>query len=193
MEALITITGPSCSGKTTLQNWLYSLQKFNRIISFTTRTKRPNETEGEDYYFKTKDEIDKLREAGEVAEFVAFGDHYYGILGAELKRKLAVKRTVAVVEPNGVVQLNSYCRENSLRHFAIYLTNPPIVTTGRFLKRLQADPSPLLLDYAKRIINMNTEEQSWIYKFPYNLVFTSYDSTNEQEVERQVFDALNRL
>jgi thymidylate kinase len=43
MEALITITGPSCSGKTTLQNWLFGLGKFERIISFTTRPQREGE------------------------------------------------------------------------------------------------------------------------------------------------------
>lgn len=193
MEALITITGPSCSGKTTLQNWLFGLGKFERIVSFTTRPPRDGEVDGVDYHFKTNTEIDELKKRGEIAEFIQFGSYYYGILGQELKMKLAQQRTVAVVEPNGVMQLSQYCKENNLRHFAIYLTNPPIVTTARFLNRLKDNPKALVLDYAKRIVSMNTEEQGWIYKFPYNLIFASYDLGNKQEVELRVFEALNRL
>jgi guanylate kinase len=193
MEALITITGPSCSGKTTLQNWLFGLGKFERIISFTTRPQREGEQNGVDYFFQDKPMINALKAQGQIAEFVEFNGNYYGILGSELKNKLAIARTVAVVEPHGVIQLHDYCNENRIRHFAIYLTNPPIVTTARFLKRLKDNPNASPIDYAKRIVSMVTEEQGWMYKFPYNLVFTSYDSSNELEVQKQTFEALNKL
>lgn len=193
MEALITITGPSCSGKTTLQNWLFSLGKFERIVSFTTRPIREGEVDGVDYHFKTYQEIKELESQNEIAEFIEFSGQSYGILGSELKRKIAQARTIAVVEPNGVIQLRKYCNENKIKHFAIFLTNPPIVTTARFLKRFQSNPNALPLDYAKRIVSMTTEEQGWIYKFPYDLIFASYDRGNEKAVEREVFEALNKL
>ena len=52
VEKLIIISAPSGSGKTTLCNFL--LKKINNLnfsISATSRSPRPNEIDGKDYYF----------------------------------------------------------------------------------------------------------------------------------------------
>ena len=54
---LFIITGESGSGKTTLVNALTTLypKKFKKVVTYTSRVKRINEIEGEDYFFVSQE------------------------------------------------------------------------------------------------------------------------------------------
>jgi len=63
---LIILTGPSCVGKTPLINSFHKLNPqqaatLQKIVLFNNRTPRFAEKEGVDYYFRTKEEIEELR------------------------------------------------------------------------------------------------------------------------------------
>jgi len=58
MRNLIIVTGPSCSGKTTLVG---KLQGITRVVSTTTRPIREGEVNGVDYHFVTAEEFEKLK------------------------------------------------------------------------------------------------------------------------------------
>lgn len=79
---LFVISGSSGAGKTTLvAAALEKLQKhysIERIITYTTRTKRPGEIEGEDYYFISENEFKKKIEEGFFIEWSHWYDNYYG-------------------------------------------------------------------------------------------------------------------
>lgn len=49
---IFVITGPTGSGKTTIKNYLNSQYQIPTIITHTTRPKRTNEVDGQDYYFE---------------------------------------------------------------------------------------------------------------------------------------------
>jgi guanylate kinase len=51
-NTLITLTGPSCAGKTTLEDRLIKAG-FDRVISNTTRAPRRGEIDGVHYHFRT--------------------------------------------------------------------------------------------------------------------------------------------
>jgi len=56
----IVITGPSAAGKTMLVDKLLKLvPRSARLITVTTRAPRPNEEDGNDYFFVTRDEFKK--------------------------------------------------------------------------------------------------------------------------------------
>ena len=62
INKLIIISSPSGAGKTTLCKLL--LKKMNNLnlsISYTSRSKRLNEREGNDYYFVTKEKFQSLK------------------------------------------------------------------------------------------------------------------------------------
>ena len=61
-----------------------------RVVTSTTRTQRPGETHGIDYYFfSTKTFEDKIK-AGEFYEYAqVFNRHYYGSLKSEIDAKLS--------------------------------------------------------------------------------------------------------
>lgn len=87
---VVVLSGPSGSGKTTVVSRLLaeSPVKLVKSISATTRPPRPNEIDGEDYYFLTPDEFERRREAGEFLECaeVHKSGYWYGTLLSELDR-----------------------------------------------------------------------------------------------------------
>ena len=75
---LLIISGPSGSGKGTIVERLVDDLGYRVSISATTRNPRPNEENGVHYFFKTKEEFEKMIEAGELLEHACFCDNYYG-------------------------------------------------------------------------------------------------------------------
>ncbi len=76
---IIAVAAPSGTGKTTLVKEI--LKEFPEIIfsvSATTRSKRPNEVDGLDYFFLTEEEFKKKIDNDEFAEWECFYDYYYG-------------------------------------------------------------------------------------------------------------------
>lgn len=76
---LIVVTGPSAVGKGTICRALLAEAPHIRFsVSYTTRPKRPGETDGVEYFFLTKEEFMKKVEAGELLEWAEVYGHYYG-------------------------------------------------------------------------------------------------------------------
>lgn len=187
MSTLITVTGPTCSGKSTLEKMLREQFKLQNIISFTTRAPREGEKDGVHYYFISREEAEKQIDEGRMAEHVEFNNNLYGILGDQLELKLSTGHVVAVVEPNGVKQLSLYCKTYNLKHRAVFITNPYNTLMARFLKRFKEDFRASPIDYAARAVAMIKSEQDWIFGHEYDMIFTSFDSSNELTVVQQVY------
>ena len=72
------ISAPSGAGKTTLVRGLIARDpRFVFSVSYTTRERRPTETDGVDYHFVTREAFERLREAGEFLEYAQVFDNYY--------------------------------------------------------------------------------------------------------------------
>lgn len=76
---LVVVSGPSGTGKGTV------MAAFRRAtpnvwlsVSVTTRSPRPGETDGVDYFFVNDAEFDRLLAAGELLEWAEFAGHRYG-------------------------------------------------------------------------------------------------------------------
>ena len=76
---LLVLSGPSGSGKGTVSE---ALMKNNDDIIFstsvTTRTPRPGEVNGENYFFATRGEFEKMVENDELLEHAFVHTNYYG-------------------------------------------------------------------------------------------------------------------
>lgn len=88
MNKIIIITAPSGSGKTTIVKQL--LQRSPKLafsISACTRTPRPGEVNGKDYYFLTETEFkDKIGEDAFIEWEMVYTGKYYGTLKTEVNR-----------------------------------------------------------------------------------------------------------
>lgn len=77
---LIVLSGPSGVGKGTVRKAIFDSadNDFHYSISMTTRKMRVGETEGIDYYFRTREEFEALIAAGEMLEYAEYVGNYYG-------------------------------------------------------------------------------------------------------------------
>lgn len=76
---MVVISSPSGAGKTTITRMLLEKDK-NLVLSVsaTTRPKRPQETDGTDYYFVSKEKFLEMREKGEFLESAEVFGNFYG-------------------------------------------------------------------------------------------------------------------
>lgn len=87
---LYVISAPSGAGKTTLVKRLVALHPELRFsISYTTRSKRPGETHGIDYFFVDQAEFARMRAAGEFLEHAEVFGNQYGTGRGQVEKLLA--------------------------------------------------------------------------------------------------------
>ena len=86
---MIILSSPSGAGKTTLVKKISKNKNFVVSISHTIRMPRPNEKDGRDYYFISKNNFKKLIKKKEFLEHAKVFENYYGsskkIVKSELK------------------------------------------------------------------------------------------------------------
>ncbi len=166
---IVSLTGPSCAGKSTLEKRLKEVG-FVAVISTTTRPPRAGEIDGQSYYFIDKSEFKRLAATGYFVETVEFNGNYYGVSAEEIKR-VAVdgKPIVVIVEPNGWHQVKHYCTEHGWNLFSVFIDNPGEVIAKRFIERMHADMkltdlgtlNKTIDTYAKRLGVMLKDECWW--------------------------------
>jgi guanylate kinase len=85
---VFVVTGPSGAGKGTLiQRLVERLTELEVAVSATTRTQRPGEEEGRDYWFLSEEEFVVRIDSGQFLEHVTYvSGHRYGTLASELER-----------------------------------------------------------------------------------------------------------
>ena len=90
-EGLIfLLVAPSGTGKSTIIDRVISdVRNLERIITYTTRERRPGEVEGLEYHFVSTEEFERQKGAGELAEWQAFYGHQYGSSRARLEIAMA--------------------------------------------------------------------------------------------------------
>jgi guanylate kinase len=92
---LIVVSGPSGVGKdVTLKRMREKNTPFHFLVTNTTRPKRPNEIEGEDYHFLTEEQFNAILNRSEFLEHAVVYGYQYGNNLAEIKAALAAGKDV---------------------------------------------------------------------------------------------------
>lgn len=86
---LLVISGPSGVGKNSVLNRVMELSPCVYSISATTRTPRPGEVDGKDYFFYSKDEFQKKITENMFLEWACVYGDYYGTPAALVKDTLS--------------------------------------------------------------------------------------------------------
>lgn len=104
---LVLFSGPSGVGKDTVLDIILSKDEcLQRSVSLTTREKRSGETDGEDYYFITKEEFSQMIKDGQVLEYAQYGENIYGTPKAPVDRWLKEGKTVILkIEVKGAQKI----------------------------------------------------------------------------------------
>ena len=87
---VFVISGPSGVGKDALIEKLVEADpQVERSVSYTTRRPRPAEKDGVDYSFVSREEFQRLIDAGELLEHATYDGNFYGTSAKRVEQLLA--------------------------------------------------------------------------------------------------------
>ena len=122
---LIVLSGPSGVGKGTVRAAIFSKeeQKFVYSISATTRLPRTGETDGVDYFFKTREEFEQMIQNKQLLEYAEYVGNYYGTPLEYVEHTLAKGKDVFLeIDVQGAIQVRDLMPDGVF----IFLTPPDL-------------------------------------------------------------------
>ena len=122
---LIVLSGPSGVGKGTVRAAIFSKgeQKFVYSISATTRLPRTGETDGIDYFFKTREEFEQMIQNKQLLEYAEYVGNYYGTPLEYVENTLAKGKDVFLeIDVQGAIQVRELMPDGVF----IFLTPPDL-------------------------------------------------------------------
>lgn len=84
-EMIFVFTGPDGSGRKTVADMVGTTLGLNKVISYTTRSRRPAEVDGQDYHFISREQFDQAEQNGEFVETVEIDGMKYGIKSRDIE------------------------------------------------------------------------------------------------------------
>ncbi len=163
---LLLFCGPSGSGKTTIVHHL--LKKYPQLsfsVSATTRNKRTNESDGQDYYFMSVDEFKRRKENDEFIEWEeVYQNGYYGTLKSELQR-IWRKDKVAIfdVDVEGGINIKKQYNDRLLAVFVM----PPSMDELHHRLKARATETP---DTFRARTEKSEHEMTYADKFDHVII-----------------------
>lgn len=146
---VIIFSAPSGSGKSTIIKRLMQHEELRMAFSTscTSRSPRPGEVDGHDYFFVTPDEFRARIAAGEFLEYEeVYEGRFYGTLKSQVEKQLAEGQNVVLdVDVKGGCNIKDYYGDRALSVFV----RPPSVDELR--RRLESRGTETAETIAKRI------------------------------------------
>ena len=104
---LFVVSGAAGTGKDSVVNALRAAHpEIEKTVSATTRSPRPGEQEGVDYYYSSQEQFQQLIANDEVVEYNFYNGNYYGTLKEEIHKRLeAGKLVVLVIDVHGAANI----------------------------------------------------------------------------------------
>lgn len=134
---LVLLSGVSGAGKDTIKKELLKRMKdVTTMPSYTDRSPRPDEKDGEIYNFITTEEFEQKINDGEFYEYSVHHEHYYGTSKKILNEKLEEgKIIVKDIEVNGTKRLLKLLKDET-KIVTIFLRVPKKELRNRLKHRI---------------------------------------------------------
>jgi guanylate kinase len=105
---VIVLSGFSGAGKGTIMKHLLAAYpgEYALSISATTRSPRPGEVDGREYFFKTREQFEDMIRNHELLEYASFNQNYYGTPKDYVEKLLDEGKDVILeIEVQGALQI----------------------------------------------------------------------------------------
>ncbi|NNE41313.1 MAG: guanylate kinase [Marinicaulis sp.] len=176
---MFILSSPSGAGKTTLSNRL--LDKDGEMVlsvSATTRTRRPGEAHGKDYFFVSEDEFTRMRDEGEFLEWANVFGHYYGTPRNLVEQTLSQGKDVLFdIDWQGAQQLAQVSGEDVVK---VFILPPSREELERRLRKRAQDPEEIV---QKRMAKADAEMSHWA---EYDYVIVNYEIDESEDLLRAI-------
>ena len=126
---MFVLSSPSGAGKTTLTKKIAkNNSNFSISVSHTTRKPRPNEVNGKDYHFVSKEDFEKLAKENNFFEYAKIFNNLYGTLKKPVLELLSLGKNVLFdIDWQGTKQL----KESKKLSLVTFFILPPNLKTLR--------------------------------------------------------------
>lgn len=167
----IVLAGPTGVGKTTVARALAAdADRFVFSVSATTRRPRPAERDGADYEFVSREDFERMVDAGEFAEWARVHDRLYGTPLRNLTARDG-RRVLLDIDVQGAAQV----RESVPSAAFVFLLPPSLET---LLARLSGRGTEQRDEVARRL-QVARDELARVPEFDHVLVNDDLDATVE--------------
>lgn len=162
---LIVVSGFSGAGKGTLMKELLKKypDDYALSISATSRKPREGEQEGVEYFFKTREEFEKMIEGEELVEYAQYVGNYYGTPKAYVEEQLeAGKDVILEIEIQGALEI-----KEKFPQMVLMFVTPP---SAEELKNRLVGRGTEDMDTIERRLSRAVEEAEGIEAYDYLVV-----------------------
>ncbi len=158
---LIVVSGFSGSGKgTIMKELLKRYDNYALSISATTRKPREGEAEGREYFFKTREEFEKMIAKDELIEYARYVNNYYGTPKAYVEEQLAAGRDVILeIELQGALKIKDRFPDALL----LFVTPPSAKELKRRLVSRGTETAEVIEQRMKRAVEESEGMESYDY------------------------------
>ena len=153
---MLVLSSPSGAGKTTLSKKIQQSDKsFEISVSHTTRKPRPNEVDGLDYHFVSKDKFKSLLKENAFYEHAEIFGNFYGTSKSSINKITLNKQNVLFdIDWQGGEQLSKFKELNLVKVFILPPSKEEL--EKRLIARNQDDKESIkrrMLAYSKDVVH----------------------------------------
>ena len=181
---IVILSGVSGAGKDTIKRIL--MEKDGRIKtlpSYTTREKRVNEIEGQNYYYVSKEKFKEMIDNNEFYEYSVHHGNYYGtnkkLLNERIKNNIVLKD----IDVNGTEDLLKIFRGTDIKIISIFLN----ISKEEMLRRLENRDDKLKQEEIELRMERYDYEMNHIGIYDY--VIKNYDAEKTSNI---ILDIIKR-
>jgi len=154
---LLVLSSPSGAGKTTITRRLLDRDpSLSLSVSVTTRTARPGEVDGRDYFFIDQARFGAMVAAGELLEHASVFGHRYGTPRRPIEAALAAGRDIVTdIDWQGTQQLGATLPHDLV---TVFVLPPTMAALGARLRQRAQDSEEIV---AGRMAKSSEEMSHW--------------------------------
>ena len=167
---LVVVSGFSGAGKGTVMKRL--MEKYDNYalsVSVTTRSPRPGEQDGKEYFFRTREEFEELIQKDALIEYAQYVKNYYGTPRAYVEEQLnAGKDVILEIEIQGALKIKEQFPETLL----LFMVPPSAQVLEDRLRGRGTETEEVVQKRLRRAV----EEAEFIEKYDYLIVNDDLDT-----------------